>query len=250
MVVERAAAEFFEGRVLSVAESSLKVQTSDEGDPATVARSDAYRVPSLGHTYSRGQPAICEDGPSRWVACRVVGTESKDVLAELGTGEKRTFDDTEILTATPVTSLNIQRYFEIVVSRRRFAEAARSAGDPTRPGGWFPSPHEPVIAKQGPYWFSAHAAHSAGDGGLTIVWEGSARAETVPGAKVVPVPPFDHLFASGDFALVRPATEGGPWMKVVIDAVGPEEAVITAEDGEQSRVSVRHLVPLGRRHPK
>src|SRR5262249_30097337 len=57
VVVERAAAEFFEGRVLAVAPSSLKVQTSEDGEPVVVAVSDAYRVADAAHDVSPGGPA-------------------------------------------------------------------------------------------------------------------------------------------------------------------------------------------------
>src|SRR5262245_5280976 len=44
VIVERTAAEFFEGRVLAVTPSGLKIQTTEDGEPVVVARNDAYRL--------------------------------------------------------------------------------------------------------------------------------------------------------------------------------------------------------------
>src|ERR1700742_428260 len=72
VVVEKAAAEFFEARVLSVNGASLKVQTSAEGEPVVVARSDAYRIERAAQPFAANAAAICRTAPARWEPCRVV----------------------------------------------------------------------------------------------------------------------------------------------------------------------------------
>ena len=105
------------------------------------------------------------------------------------------------------------------------------------------SPSSPGSA---PIGFRLTWSDSLEDGGLEIVWESSERAETVPGADVVPVPPFEHAFSRGDFVMIRPPTDGEAWPRVQLEAIGPEEAVVVGEDGERRRINVRQLVPLTR----
>ncbi len=227
---------------MSASDASLKVQTSDDGEPVVVARSDAYRVPSPKHRFAPGDPAICRERPARWQPCRIVTVEN--LVASLGPGEERPIEEGQVLLPSPVTALNIQRYFEDLYSRTRFVEAALLAGQPVRPSGWTPEPHEPVLARRRADWFSAHALHLLEDGGVRVSWDGNEHPEPLPGAYVVPVPPFAHTFARGDFALIRPTTPAEPWKRVRIEGLGPDEAVVVGEDGQRRRVESRGLVPL------
>ena len=68
--------------------------------------------------------------------------------------------------------------------------------------------------------------------------------EPLPGNYVVPAPPFTHTFARGDFALVRPATPGGAWERVAVEAVGTDGTLVVGASGERRRVDARSLVPL------
>jgi hypothetical protein len=244
VIVERAAAEFFEARVLSVSGSSLKVQTSAEGEPLVVASSDAYRVGRPSEAYAPGAAAICKVDRARWEACRVEHASNASVDVELGSGDKRTLDSVSVVLPGPVTVLNIEHQFELLGARQRFARAALAAGHPRRPSRWNPEPREPLLARRNSEWYSAHAAELLADGGERVVWEGSARGEALPGSYVVPVPPFEHTFARGDFALVRPATVGLAWERVRIEGLGPDEALIVGADGQRRRVQARGLVPL------
>ena len=246
VVVERAAAEFFEARVLGTAGESLKVQTSAEGDPVVVATGDVYRVAREAHHFAKGDAAICRSRPSTWEACRITKPDPTAVEVELAEGEIRSLPDEALLTPSPVTVLDIERHFELVASRQRFANAAMAAGNPRRPSGWTPAPHEPVLARKGKDWYLAHAAQLLPDGGESVVLEGNRAAEPLPGSYVVPAPPMEHAFSRGDFALARPSTPGGPWERVSIEAVGPDGAVIVGTSGERRRVEARYLVPLAR----
>lgn len=244
VVVERAAAEFFEARVLAVTRESLKVQTSAEGDPVVVATNDAYRVEPQLHRFVEGDVAICRSAPMKWEACRVAVPGTATIDVELANGERRSLEPDALLVPGPVTVLDIERHFEVLAARKRFAATAQAAGQPRRPGGWTPSPHEPVLARKGSDWYLAHAAQLLSDGGESVEWEGSAATEPLPGGYVVPAPPFEHNFSRGDFALTRPTTPGGPWERVVIEGIGTDGALIVSATGERRHVDPRTLVPL------
>jgi hypothetical protein len=244
VVVERATAEFFQGRVLSVSAGSLKVQTTDEGEPVLVAASDAYRVPPDPHVFAAGDPAICCEGEARWVACRITKVSGGLLTADLGSGAERSIEPARVLAPGAVTALNLQRYFEAVESRRRFEASARAAGDPARPPGWLPDPGEPVLARRSGDWYSARVQQALEDRGVRVVWEGDAHPEALGGGDVVPAPPGQRLVLRGEFALIKPKAPALPWERVRVDATGPEEAVIVGMDGLRRRVPIRRLIPL------
>jgi hypothetical protein len=244
VVVERAAAEFFEARVLSVSGSTLKVEPAGEAEPVKVERSDVYALPPEAHRFSAGDPAICNDGPSHWAACRIVEVASGALRVLVAGAAERTLTPDRVLTPTPVTALDVDRLFASFASRQRFRDAVRAAGEPRRPGTWSPSPREPVLARRRAEWYSAHAVGLVEDGGVRVAWDGSERPETLPGAGVVPVPPFPHPFAAGEFALAPPPSPAEPWKRVRVEAVGASEAVVLDESGARQRVDVQKLVPL------
>jgi hypothetical protein len=108
-----------------------------------------------------------------------------------------------------------------------------------------PSQREPVLARHDSAWFSARFVAPAQDGGVLVAREGE-RPAIVPSDHVVPVPPFEHTFAPGEFALCRPATESEPWEPVRVEAVGAEDARVVGRDGATRQINLRQLVPLGR----
>lgn len=243
VVVERTAAEFFEGRVLQVTDVALKIQTTADGEPVKVAPSDAYRV---GGAPSEAAPlalAICNDSPAHWVPCRVMSRNAGSVRVTLSTGLETTLSGDRVLRPSPVTALNIGKVFEVAESRRRFGEAAANAGEPHRPPGWLPEIREPVIARRGSQWFTAHIA-ALQDDGVRVLFEGSDHPTTVPSGSVVPMPPYPRTVVRGDFALARPASATEPWQRVRVEAIGPDEAVVVGDDGERKRFEARQLVPV------
>jgi hypothetical protein len=244
VIVERTAAEFFEGRVLSVSPSGLKIQTSEDGEPVVVATNDAYRLQHVPRESTPGAPAICGDRPKHWAACRVVASEGPSLRATLTSGAEVSLPADRVLRPSAVTALNVKKLFEVGESRRRFDEAAASAGQPQRPNGWIPEVHEPVIARRGQNWFTAHVASLLEDGGVRVLFEGADRPEVVPSTHVVPVPPYTRSFSRGDFALTRPKSATEPWARVRVEAIGPEEAVVVGDDGERRRYEARQLVPV------
>lgn len=249
VVVERAAAEFFQGRVLSVNGGSLKVQTTEDGEPVVVASSDAYRVPPSPHAFVAGDPAICRESEARWVACRVQRTVGDTLEMDLGAKEGRVVEAEHVLAPNPVTLLNLKRYFEAVESRLRFEETARAAGDPARPPGWLPEPGEPVIARRDGDWYSARVLQALEHRGVRVVWESDEHPESLAADAVVPAPPGQRLAARGEFAMIRPKAPAMPWERVRVDATGPDEAVVVGIDGQRRRVGIRRLIPLAPRAP-
>ncbi|HVU02112.1 MAG TPA: hypothetical protein VHE30_10180 [Polyangiaceae bacterium] len=250
VVVERAAAEFFQGRVLSVTDTTLKVQTSEDGEPVVVARSDAYRVPPSAHAFSANEPAICATKAGHWEPCKAKGMDGGDVVVDLDTGEERHLPSNAVIAPSAVTALDIERHFETVEARLRFASEAKNAGVPPRPSGWLPEKREPVIARHGAEWYSAHVAEALPDSGVRVIWDGEERTEALSLDQVVPAPPVSRAPVRGEFALSRPRSPAEPWERVKIEAIGPSEAVAVGIDGSRRRLDVRNLVPLVVAPPK
>lgn len=244
VVVERAAAEFFQARVLSVSDATVRVQTSEDGEPLIVARSDAYRVPSGSHAFAVSDPAICAERGAHWSPCRIAAEDLGGFSVVLDTGAVGHLDRLAVLAPSAVTALNIVRHFDATLAHRRFDAEARAAGSPVRPAGWIPERREPVIAGRHGEWFSAHVAELLDDGGVRVVWDGEQHADAVPGVQVVPGPPVSRGQPRTEFALARPASASEPWERVRIEAVGPDQAVVVGVDGAKRRLDVRGLVPL------
>ena len=234
VVVERAASDFFEGRVLAASESRLKVQMASEGDPVDVARSDAYRLPVPLHDFRAADPAICRTADAVWLACRVIdGGDPRKVT--LLSGEPRSLRPGDMLAPTEVTALGIRRAFDVADTRRRFVDQAEHAGEPARPHGWTPGRKEPVLARRELGWYAAHSLGAASDGGVVVSWDSEDIPVAIPGGHVVPVPPFEHTFVVGEFVLTRPASMSEAWEVVRITGVGADEASVIGQTGKNRR---------------
>jgi hypothetical protein len=243
VVVERVAAEFAQARVLSVGERQLKVQGTDDGEPITVSRSDAYRIG--GYAPRAADYAICGASRDRWEPCHVVRAQGGEVTVRLsGSDGDVTLAVERVIVPSAVTALNVRRFLDAVHERRVFVDAVARAGVPPRPRGWLPEAREPVVARRGDRWYSANVDGPSEDGGVRVIWLGGDRSELVPEDAIVPIPPFAHQFVAGEFALSRAATVGEPWEPVRIEAVGPEEAVVLEQSGRRGRASLRSLIPL------
>jgi hypothetical protein len=111
VVVERAAAEFFQGRVLGVDARGLRVQTADEGDALQVAKGDAYRVPAIPASLDRGDLAVCNVRAAHWMACRIESLAGGSVGVRDENGRTYELGKQQILAPTDVTRMNIERAF-------------------------------------------------------------------------------------------------------------------------------------------
>lgn len=249
VVVESAAAEFFQGRVLSVSGETLKVQSAEEGEPVVVSRSDAYRVAMPAASSISPGEAVCNDAPNKWHGCLVVKVDGGSSIVRLASGAVVRLERARVLSPTAVTALNVRRLFERLDASRQFADSARRAGEPESPRGWTPERREPVLARRGDDWFSAHVESLQSDGGVVVRWEGEEHPEAVTGSSVVPIPPFARTFAKGEFVLIAPPSKGERWRRVRIEAVGADEAIVVDDTAERIRISVRELVPLSPSSP-
>src|SRR6187431_1646488 len=82
VVVEPRAAEFFEGRVLSIGKSELRIEPVGKHEGILVSVSDVYALPKDSPVVKPAQFAICRV-EQRWLGCRVeaVREDGVDVLA-------------------------------------------------------------------------------------------------------------------------------------------------------------------------
>jgi hypothetical protein len=143
-----------------------------------------------------------------------------------------------------VTQLNVGRLFERTRRRAEFNRAAMSAGGPRAPPGWRPAPREPVLVQRSGAWYAGRA-EAALDGGASVELPGGHVARARGSGAVVPMPPYDHAFAPGDYALLSPGTPTEPWRAVRIEEADGEHAHVVDEEDAPERVRTRQLVPLG-----
>lgn len=266
VLVEAAAGEFFQGRVLSRAlvkgTPRLKVQRSD-GELARADEADVYRL-APAHAASAGsfaadrRPAgappglavdalaICRrsDPPGDWVGCRVVtALAAAKFEVEDYAGERFIADTSSIALPSELTRMNLEQRFQTADKGLRFERAARAAGDPEPTPGWVPGLRERVIAKLGDQWFSAYIVRFYADGSYRVEWVTNRRESDVERRFVISEPPYAAPAHSGGFALRRPSALSRPWLRVKVVAVRPELLVSDAT-GEQHPATLRELVPI------
>jgi len=242
VVVEQTAAEFFEGRVLGVDGTMLRVETL-EGDSKSVAKSDVYRLPAAGRKLGAGELAVCSPSPAKWVACRVESVKGQGLLAKDLDGHPLSLDAARVLAPTPVTLLNLERRFARARERANFADAVLRAGAPRAPRSWRPSGKERVVARQDGSWFSARV-REVEDDGVSVEWSSDGRVSRIAASDLVPEPPWGLAPERGTLALVRPDEPTHAWKPVRIVSAGPDYVVENA-GGERHNAALRDLVPLG-----
>jgi hypothetical protein len=246
VVVERAAAEFFEGRVLGVASDKLRVEPSDNTGNRVISSSDAYRLPPSPTAVSAGRFAICGVAAKQWVACRVVPGGGELVRVEDADGRRRELSRSRILEPTPVTELNLRHHFERASERAAFTRGAERAGHPRAPRGWVTMPRERVVARHGVGWFNARV-HEIESDGVRVAWESGAQIEKVGNESVVPEPPHKSaVFQRGDYALMRPETPSEPWKPVQVRDSADGETRVMDVNGRSHVVRAHDLLPLVR----
>ena len=243
VVVEQSAAEFFEGQVVRVEGSRLRVQTTDEGESVDVAVADAYRLPPTAHEFAVGDLAICGMTPMRWRACRVERVSADALAIRDAEGREVRLPRNRVLGPTKLTELNLRRHFDRVDKRRAFAQAVERAGMPRAPRGWRPAPHERVLGYQGSAWYSA-SIHEIEDDALHVRWQSDGRVTELTRPHVVPEPPYQPPPTRGDFGLLRPTRPAQPWQPVRVVASNPEGLVVVGVDGQRRSAELRDVVPL------
>jgi hypothetical protein len=244
VVVEQAAAEFFEGRVLAVTGDHLRVQAAGENDSLNVAASDVYRLPPEPRELSAGALAICGRGDA-WLPCRTQKVNGATVTASIASGEAFDLPREQLLLPSPLTELNLKRHFERSEAQRSFERDALHAGEPHPDPSWHPSLRERLLIKSGPDWFTGYV-RELGDDSATVALNAGQRSLTVPFSALAPEPPTSVVgdLRRGDFVLFRPETASAPWARWQIRAVNDVEIKLIDSGGALKSASVRDVVLL------
>lgn len=244
VLVEPAAAEFFEGRVLAVQGDQLRVQAAGGSDSRKAVASDVYRLPPEPRPLTLQAFVICEREEA-WLPCRVQKLTGDSVTLSLATGEVFELPRARVLLPSALTELNLRRYFARKEGEVSFAHSALLAGNPRPEPGWHPSLHERLLVRLGTDWFTGYV-RELGDETAVLALSGGQSSATVALSALSAEPPstFTAELRHGDFVLLRPATASAPWARWQVRAVdGPEIKLVDAA-GAQRSASVRDIVPL------
>jgi hypothetical protein len=243
VVVEPAAAHFFEGTVLSVEGDRLRVQKADTGDAVTVALSDVYLLPSHQLLETPGF-AVCERGPRDWTGCRVEAIRGETFQVLDPTGVRIEIARSHVLKPSPVTVLNVKRQFERASTRAEFVRSSVKAGNPHVPSNWKPSAGERVLALSNGEWYSAHVREFEDDG-VYVRWADN-RISKVVTTDVAPEPPYTSELRRGDYVLVRPTSPSQPWTRQLVRSTSTGEVRVQNVEGDVRALSQRDVAPLGK----
>ena len=244
VVVEQAAAEFFEGRVLGVVGDQLRVQASGGNDSLNVVASDVYRLPPEPRELVVNALVICGHGET-WLPCRVQKLAADSVTASAATGEGFELPRERVLVPSALTELNLKRYFARKELELGFARSALHAGNPRPEPGWHPGLRERVLVQLGADWFTGYV-HELGDDSAVITLNAGERRATVAMSALAAEPPsaFTAELRHGDFVLLRPETAADPWARWQVRTVDGIEIRLVDASGAQHTASVRDIVPL------
>jgi len=242
VVVELRAAEFFEGRVLSISRGLLRVERDDGSEPVSVSSSDVYRLPPPPISPDRDRLLVCRVD-ARWVGCKAERSEGGAIRVRTAAGQSVRIPPDAALQPSPLTELNLKRHFERAAERARFAAAAARAGEPERPIGFRILPRARVVARRKAGWYSG-TVHEIDDAGAYIAFDGQASLEHVSSVMIVPEPPHLGTPERGEFALLRPSSPVEPWLPVRIVGVLAPDLKVVAENGDERTVPQRDLLPL------
>jgi len=245
VVVEATAAHFFEGRVLAAEGGRLRIQAADGADSVSVALSDVYRLPPPLYEPRAGAFAVCER-ENTWLPCRIERAAPPAFTAVDATGASFQVDASHLLSPSPLTELNLKRYFAKHEAGLEFKRNAASAGNPKLSPGWRPAKHERLLAKFGGDWLTAYVQELEQDG-VSVTRAGSRTPMTLPLSSLAPEPPssFASDLHRGDFVLVRPESPSDPWSPRIVRSINGDELKIADATGTVKTTSPREVVPLG-----
>lgn len=241
-MVEARAAEFFEGRVLSIGKSQLRVEPAGKHEGVLVSSSDAYPLKASDAVAKVGQFAICRIGGG-WTGCRVEQVHADDLTVRTLEGDTAHLRRSDLVAASAVTELNLRRAFGKLSSRAEFARAAAHAGRPVAPAGHRITPRSRVVALRASGWYSGVVA-DVHDDGAHVLFAPDNVSEQIALADVVPEPPASAAPGRGDFALVRPPSPAEAWQ--VMRVIGPEDRAfkVVGADATPRLVPTRDVLPL------
>jgi len=244
VVAEQSAAQFFEGRVLSVQGERLRLQAIGGNDSLNVVASDVYRLPAPPRELTANALAICGRADA-WLPCRLSRVTDREPRALTATGETFSVTRDRVLVPTALTELNLKRYFARIEAEQAFAHAAERAGDPRPEPNWRPALRERLLVKVGADWFTGYVREIDSDT-ATVALSSPQRSATVPLAALSAEPPssFVSELRRGDFVLYRPETPSQPWARLQVRAVNDPELKLGDASGTVKTATVREVIPL------
>lgn len=242
VVVEPRAAEFFEGRVLSIGKSQLRVEPVGKHEGVSVSVSDVYSLKRAPFSPKQGQLAICRLD-SGWIGCRVEAVRDDAVEVRALNGDSASLSRNQLLSATPTTELNLRRAFGRASSSAAFAEAAARAGRPTPPAGYRVTPRAHVVARRSGGWFSG-VVSDVRDQTAHVAFAPDNVSEPIAVYDLVPEPPASSAPARGDFVLVRPASPAEAWPTLRVAGLEGRDFRVVGPDGQARVVGARDVLPL------
>ena len=242
-MVEPRAAEFFEGRVLSIGKTQLRVEPVGKHEGVLVSASDVYPLKPAARSVKAGQFAICHIAGD-WTGCRIEEVQAGEVQVRSLRGEGARLQNADVVVASPATELNLRRAFGRLSSRAEFEKAASRASRPVAPAGYRVTPRSRVVALRASGWYSGVVA-DVHDDGAHVVFAPDHVSEQIPLSDLVPEPPASTTPGRGDFALVRPPSPAEAWQ--VMRVVGPEDRSlkVVGADSLPRLVPARDVLPLG-----
>lgn len=245
VVVEQAAAQFFEARVLSVDADHLRLQALGGNDSLNAVAGDVYRLPPAPRELTVNMLAICGRGEA-WLPCRLTKISGNALEAHTASGEPFELTRDRLLVPSALTELNLKRYFVRSESEQAFAQAAERAGEPRPEPGWRPSLHERLLVKLGAQWFTGYVHSIDGDTAEVSPFSASQRAASVPVSTLSPEPPssFVNELRRGDFVLFRPESPAQPWPRMQVRAVNESDLKLVDAAGTVKSATVRDVIPL------
>lgn len=243
VVVEPRAAEFFEGRVLSVSAERLRVEVLAGGEPLSVSRADVYLLSDARGALKVGQFAICMDAAS-WIGCRVEQVSRDQLGVALLAKGKVTIAKGLALTPSASTELNLKQAFARSAERREFEQSAEHAAGPVSPPGFVPTLHGRVLVRRAGGWYSG-VIQELREKFAYVAFAPDSVREQVSRRDLLPEPPYPAQPTRGDFVLVRPASPAEPWRTLRVLGASARDFRVGAPGNDERVVSVRDLVPLG-----
>jgi hypothetical protein len=245
VVVEKTAAHFFQGRVLATEGGLLHVQAADGTDALSVPAGDVYRLPPPARTLTPGAFAICGRSGA-WIACRIEHADDTTVSALDAAGVEIELTPASVILPSPLSELNLKRYFARHEAELDFARSAANAGDPRPEPGWHPALRERLLARLGADWFTAYVKE-LGDDGAVVALSAAQKTATVPLSALAAEPPssFAAELHRGDFVLTRPDSQSEPWLRRQVRATNGPELKLSDAAGAVKSALARDVVPLG-----
>jgi hypothetical protein len=242
VVVEPRAAEFFEGRVLSIGKSQLRIEPVGKHEGISVSISDVYPLNRPPINARQGQWAICHLGDV-WLGCRVERVREGSLEVQTVKGDPGLLPVNQVLAASPATELNLRRAFAKAATTAAFAKEAAMAGRPAAPAGFRVTRRARVVAYRAGGWFSGvvtdvreHAVH--------VSFAPDNVSEPIAASDIVPEPPASNAPSRGELALIRPPSPAEPWQVMRVVGLEHRDFKVAGADAQPRQVTARDVLPL------